>query len=123
MSAPKTTGPIRALHQPFSWFVPQEGHDSSAEFLALTKDVCEGIQLCLELVHASTLDHEHNEGATPGNESPPVLSINDMERLMRLSRASAQMLAGEADERIEHINNRRMRERARRQQSGGDDER
>ena len=109
MSAPKTAGPVRAIHQPFSWLLHQNGYDGAAEFVALTKDVCEGIQKYLELVHSSTLDHDHNADAKPGEQSSPLLSLNDMERLMRLATALAGLLANEADRRIEHINNRRRR--------------
>jgi len=101
MTAPQTPGPMRATHQPFSWFIDAP-YNSQDEFIALTKNVCDGLQICLEMVHSTTLDSDE--------EAQSLLTDNDVDRLMRFAIAAAGMMSNEADRRIERINDRRRRE-------------
>ena len=87
-----------ALHVPFSWVYGPAKHDPMAEFAALTLNVCNGIQTCLELVHLSGMHRQH--------EMPAVLGAGDTERLLLLATASAHMLADVTDGRIEWFNER-----------------
>lgn len=100
MSRLESTVPVEAapIHQPFSWV----GHipDSrGANFAALTLDVCQGVQTCLELIHSSDLA----VAAGGGDESPPVLGFADRERLLLLSTATMRMLGLQAEGHIGYL--------------------
>lgn len=94
----------RAINQPFSWLAPHPEHDASAEFVALTMDVCNGLSTCLELVQASNIDRI--------DHARPLLSPSDTDRLMRLATAAAGLLSGAAESHIEWVNLKRTREPA-----------
>lgn len=87
-----------ALHQPFSWLHSSLKNDSGAQFIARTRDVCNGVALCLELVHMSDVDR--------ATCVPPLLSVCDTERLMQLALVSVRMLAESAACEIEALNDR-----------------
>lgn len=85
---PELQGPI---HEPFSWIADHCKGDQRAQFAALTKDICDGVETCLELVHSIGIDKEC------GNR--PLLSAGDTDRLLRLAMHSSRLL-GEAADRI-----------------------
>lgn len=99
-SAPAHQPEQEAVHRPFSWLSNESTHDQAAQFMALTMDVCNGVQTCLELVHSGDLTHKMNEDADPGEEVAPTLDRLDRERLLLLANASVRMLADEAERRI-----------------------
>lgn len=92
-----------AVHKPFSWLPPRCEHDQAAQFVALTMDVCQGIQTCLELVHSDDMNRRINEDADPGEGMQHTLDRGDTERLLRLATASASLLAGAAEMRIQRM--------------------
>lgn len=107
-SAPAHQPEQEAVHRPFSW-LPNEGkHDQVAQFMALTMDVCNGIQTCLELVHSGDLTRRLNEDADLGEEVAPTLGRLDRERLLLLATASVRMLAGDAERQIIQANKEQM---------------
>ncbi|MDY7547890.1 hypothetical protein RGU75_16840 [Glaciimonas sp. CA11.2] len=102
MSKPNTTPPSsstepESLHQAFSWLPTHHRNEPTAEFYALAKDVCLGIQTCIELVHFSMMDRD-------SGDARPLLNIRDTERLLRLAGTSSQMLAEAAALRIDGLN-------------------
>lgn len=99
-------------HKPFSWLHDSLRHDREAEFAATTFDICRGIDLCIELVHSSDLERSHNTDANPGEECLPVLGPVDTETLLQFVMASAKLLAGNADRRIEWLNDAALRKLA-----------
>lgn len=88
------------IHEAFSWLDNGAADVHGAEFVALTMDVCHGVQTCLELIHATDL--RTNSGA--GEEDPPILGGVDKERLLLLATAAMRMLGGQAEERVEAFN-------------------
>lgn len=92
------TSPAAALHQPFSWLHSSLKNNQDAQFVARTRDVCNGVALCLDLVQMSDVDR-----ATCAQS---VLSVCDSERLMLLAAASVKMLADSAEREIEYLNSR-----------------
>lgn len=103
MSRLESTVPVDAapIHQPFSW-VGHIPNDRNADFAALTLDVCQGVQTCLQLIHCSDLAI----AAGGGDESPPLLGIGDRERLLLLSTATMRMLSLQAEGQIEYLGNK-----------------
>jgi hypothetical protein len=93
---PAPAAAVQPFHVPFSWLHSSAGRDSHAEFVALTKDVCEGVRLCLQLVQQRIVDAQC--------DCRPLMSINDNERLVLLATRSAEMLAGLAETEINHLN-------------------
>jgi len=71
-----------------------------ADFVAITKDICHGIQTCIELVNNSELDRLAQED---GNDVTPVLSAFDSSSLLRMALASSRLMALEADSKLEWI--------------------
>ncbi len=92
--------PVRPLHQAFSWVDDGVADVHSAEFAALTMNVCHGVQTCLELVHKT--DISVLSGA--GDEDPPVLGSIDKERLVLLATAAVRMLGDRAEKRVDSMN-------------------
>ena len=84
-----------AFHQPFSWLPLEYRTDGPAQFYALTMDVCQGIQTCIDLAHFSTMDRD--------NDTIPMLNIVDTDRLFRLALTSSHMLAELAAGRIDRL--------------------
>jgi hypothetical protein len=95
---------INAVHRPFSWIHASLRYDRQAEFVATTFDICQGISLCLELVHSSDLVRLSNRDADPGEEETPHLDLANTEQLLQLARASARLLADSAERHIEWVN-------------------
>jgi hypothetical protein len=110
INAGKST--LKAVHKPFSWLDDSLRSDRQAEFAATTFDICQGISLCIELVHSSDLERLHNVDADPGEEEAPLLDLVNTERLLRLARASAELLADSAERHIEWLNTAARRKQA-----------
>lgn len=113
-AAPVLTKQPSAHHQPFSWLHTGRPNDRGGALAARTLDVCQGIALCIEIAHSSDLTRLHNDDADPGEAAVPTLGVCDTDRLLRLARASAELLAAHAEDHIEWLNNA-----ARREQAGG----
>ena len=73
-----------SLHQAFTWLPSTHKNDATAQFFEMTKDVCQGVETCIDLVHFSTMDRD--------SDTTPVLNIADTERLLRLALTSSKML-------------------------------
>lgn len=89
----------RPIYQAVSWVHCQD-EDGGAAFAALTLDVCNGVQTCLQLIHST---HISNDPAA-GDEEQPILGAVDKGRLLLLAQASAKMLADLAMARVEGLN-------------------
>lgn len=85
------------LHQAFSWLPLHHRADPHAQFIAMTKDVCQGLQTCIDLAHFSTMDR--------GSDTTPMLDVTDTDRLLRLASTSLRMLADAASSRIDGLDN------------------
>jgi hypothetical protein len=96
------SGPVdvKPLHQAFSWIADGAPDVHGAEFVALTLDVCHGVQTCLQLIHSTDL--RTNSGV--GDEDPPPIGSVEKERLLLLATAAMRMLGNQAEERVEAIN-------------------
>jgi hypothetical protein len=94
-------GKVKPIHQPFSWAMGEFDDGRDAFFAALTLDVCNGIQTCLELVHATDLA----SGPSAACEEPPILGVMDRDRLLRLATVSARMLSDRAWKEVTRKNN------------------
>ena len=101
-----------ALHEPFSWLHSSLRHDRQAEFATTTYDICQGIGLCIELVHSSDLVRLHNKDADLGEEEVVTLCVSDTERLLRLAKASIGLLADRTEHHIEWLNETARRKQA-----------
>ncbi|QRX82370.1 hypothetical protein [Glaciimonas sp. PAMC28666] len=84
-----------SLHQAFSWVPSTHKNEEVAEFYALTKDICRGLQTCVEIAHFSTMDRD--------SETTPMLNVEDTDRLLRLVATSSKMLAEAAEARIDNL--------------------
>jgi len=93
-------------HEPFSWLNEGLTNDPQAQFVALTMDVCNGMQTCLQLLHSDLLTRNNNQWAAPGDAEAPLLDQAAGERLLLLATAAARMLSERAEERIEALNER-----------------
>jgi hypothetical protein len=102
MSARTTKGAApAALHQPFSWLHSSLSGDAHAEFLALTKTICSGVEVCIQLAQQNGLDQDSGD--------VPLLRVTDAESLLMLAAASAQLLATEAEKHIDCMNAHAMK--------------
>lgn len=90
------------MHRPFSWLVDGVKNDQHARFAAMTMDICQGVETCLELVHTSTLDRY---------EDAPILGAGDTDRLLRMAMASIRLLGESAESTIDNINDHAMNKR------------
>jgi hypothetical protein len=90
-----TTG---AIFEPFSWLPRSMRGMPQAEFVARTRDVCRGVQACLQIAHTDGMDRD--------NERETLLSISHLEYLFLLATQAVAMLAEEADREIELMHNR-----------------
>ena len=95
MNAPSSSTEPTSLHQPFSWLPEHHQSNECAQFFALTKDISQGIQTCVDLAHFSTMDRD--------SDTIPMLNIADTERLLRMAVTSAQMLAQIAATHIDRL--------------------
>ncbi|MDB5911193.1 MAG: hypothetical protein JWP34_5310 [Massilia sp.] len=93
-----------AAHTPFSWLHFGAEDDRSAQFAALAVDVCSGVDLCLEILHADHMVRLNNQDADPGEEERPAFSPSDGERLLRLAMVSTRLLAEAAMAATERAN-------------------
>lgn len=84
-----------AFHQAFSWLPSHHQSNESAQFYALTMDVCQGIQTCIDLAQVSDTDRD--------SDTMPALDALATERLLRLALTSSQMLAELAARRIDKL--------------------
>jgi hypothetical protein len=91
---------VKPLHQAFSWIADGAADVNGAEFVALTMDVCRGVQICLQLIHST--DMRTDSGA--GDDDPPPIGTVEKERLLLMATAAMGMLGKQADDRIESIN-------------------
>ena len=103
MSAATNAAPaenIRPAHQPFSW-VPHALHgDLDAHLAALTFDVCNGVQTCLQLIHSTDMDMS---ARSSGSDVQPLLNTVDKEQLLLLATAAVKMLGKQAFERADYL--------------------
>jgi hypothetical protein len=96
------------LHVPVSWLDPEAQDDIGAQFVALAMDVCNGVNTCLELIHATDIAVMAQD---PEND-PPILGINDREHLLLLARASTRMLGDRAWNCASQLNDRARKDSA-----------
>jgi hypothetical protein len=90
-----------SVHQPFSWLADDARRYPLAEFVALTLDVSNGIESCLELVESSFLDQIDLD---PEGTELPTISPYDAGKLLRLAIAAARLLRDHAERKIDWIN-------------------
>ncbi|QRX81583.1 hypothetical protein [Glaciimonas sp. PAMC28666] len=95
-SIPPSSSPAPdSLHQAFTWLPSAHKNNEVAEFYALTKDSCQGVDTCVDLAHFSTMDRD--------NDTTPMLNISDTDRLLRLAITSSRMLGQIAAMRIDQL--------------------
>jgi hypothetical protein len=87
-----------AIFEPFSWLPTSMRGNRSAEFIARTRDVCIGVQACLQIAHSEGMDLDAEEES--------LLSANQTEHLVMLATQAVAMLAEEADREIANFNRR-----------------
>lgn len=95
--------PPAAQHQHYSFVDSRVSSKHDTEFLELTRDMVEGLGLCMELVHSSQFQRAQNT-ASPEDFKLPLLDEVDTERLMRHAIASACLLARHAENKIGRLN-------------------
>jgi hypothetical protein len=88
---------VQPVHQAFSWLDRSLRHDANAEFVALTRDVSNGVATVLQILH---------QCYSSDREDPPLLSPTDSEHLLFLVTANMKMLAAAGDARIDALNDR-----------------
>ena len=106
-NTPKQTPELdqkNAAHQPFSWMDPAVIDYPTADFVALTRDVCAGIQTCLEIVNSSDLERKANADASHGEEVLPAATSHDAENLLRMAIGTSKLLLDLAEQKINWIN-------------------
>ena len=93
-----------AVHDPFSFLHPRLKHNRMAQFAASVLDITQGVSVCLELVHSSSLTRMMNDDSGPEDTQVPILDTVDTDRLLRLATASANLMASHAEKHIEWLN-------------------
>lgn len=88
------------LHEAFSWFAESVPETADKKLIGQVFDVCTGARVVLEIVQKSQLDYS--------TRTNPMLSPNEVERLLLFTTASVDMLANSAWERIEQMNNKAL---------------
>jgi hypothetical protein len=108
---PSTTTPEQtnsnrtsAVHQPFSWLGDDVKDHPIADFVALTMDVCSGVQTCMEIVHLSDLVRSENADLDHEDAELPAVNANDAGKLMRLAIGTTRLLREYAARQIDSIN-------------------
>ncbi|MFL6672918.1 MAG: hypothetical protein ACJ8LG_06480 [Massilia sp.] len=96
----------RPFHQPFCWLNSGLRNDPQARFAALTMDVSNGVQTCLQLIHRDMMTRDNNRLAAPGQEVAPVLDEAAGERLLLLATAAVQLLSARAEDHIDAMHTR-----------------
>lgn len=92
----------QSIHHPFSWLHDSLAGNAHAEFLALTRNICNGAAVIADVAHIYAIDQDTGETT--------VFSINDMERLNLMAASSLKLLAGLAEREIEMMNARALKE-------------
>ncbi len=93
--------PLSSHHQPFTMLPDSLRRDSDAEFAATTYDAIRGIKLCVELIHSSDLERQHNFFAdTASDHGLPTLSVAQADTLIRFVIVASDMLATAAESHI-----------------------
>lgn len=92
------------VHQDFRWLTPAAQEAPLSRFLETTYDLAKGLHTCLQIVHASELEHAANQDADPGTAAAPAVSRADADNLLRLSITVSGMLQDEAQRRIDAAN-------------------
>ena len=95
-----------AVHQPFSWLGDDVKDHPIADFVALTMDICSGVQTCMEIVHLSDLVRSENEELEPEQAELPAVNAYDSGKLMRLAIGTTRLLREYAARQIDLINTR-----------------
>ena len=95
-----------AVHQPFSWLGDDVKDHPLADFVALTMDICSGVQTCMEIVHLSDLVRSENEDLEPEQAELPAVNAYDAGKLMRLAIVTTRLLREYAARQIDLINTR-----------------
>lgn len=95
-----------ALHKPFSWLGKNLKNDFQAQFIALTMDVSNGVQTCLQLIHRDMMTRDSNRLAAPGQKVAPVLDDAAGERLLLLATAAVRLLSERAEDHIDAMHTR-----------------
>lgn len=98
-----------ASHEAFSWLHTNLKHDPDAQFVESTLNLCNGIAICLQLVHNSNMVRSNQDDLEPGDDEVPLLDVVDTERLMLFAQTAAQMLADDAERRIGRMNEREQK--------------
>lgn len=98
----------KPLHVPVSWLVPGLQDDLGAQFVALAMDICNGVNTCLELIHATDIALMARD---PEND-PPISGIVDREHLLLLARASTRLLSERAWHYTERLNGQAYKDAA-----------
>jgi hypothetical protein len=93
-----------SAHQGFHWINGPSKDSAYASFLEMTYDLTAGINLCLEIAHASELQREANRDADEGEAAAPAVGAFDAEKLLRMAIVSSSLLTQEAMRRIESEN-------------------
>ena len=99
------TGAKESVHVPFSWLDPELVGNPNGEFVALTMDICRGVEVCLGLVHSSDLERRFLADADEGDTALPTISSCESEWLLRLALKSTKLLADAAERHIGDMNN------------------
>jgi hypothetical protein len=87
---------LRAIYQPFTFLHDGIRHNAEAMFAEKTMDIYQGINTCMGLIHSSELERS--------NGTAPILDAIATDRLLRFVMTSADMLTGDAEAIIDHMN-------------------
>ena len=91
----------QAVHQPFSWLADDAKGHPVAEFVALTLDVSNGLESCLEIVESNFLDQSDLD---PEGTELPTVDAYDAGKLLRLAIATVRQLRQHAEQKVAWIN-------------------
>jgi hypothetical protein len=101
----QTQRPVNAAaHDPFSFLHPRLKHNHMAQFAESVLDITQGIAVCLEMVHSSSLARDMNEHSEPDEQQQPLVDIVDTDRLLRFTSTAAALMADRAEKQIEWMN-------------------
>ena len=90
-----------AVHQPFSWLADDAKGHPVAEFVALTLDVSNGLESCLEIIESSHLDRVDLD---PEDTELPAVDAYNAGKMLRLAIVTARQLRQQAHELLDWIN-------------------
>ncbi|MBX9726734.1 MAG: hypothetical protein K2X09_05660 [Rickettsiales bacterium] len=83
-------------HLPFTWFTDAAKVPAHGELIALTRDICRGAELCMQVAMMDGLDRQ--------SEQATLFTTNEVERLTLLSVAALRLLGDRAEATIDAIN-------------------